>query len=405
MLLDRAHTADPVCPGSDSDPEPGPLASPPLRRSGTSTSQTNTSDLTGSSHLPCHSPLASSSSSRTPSDLSQILVNIKSCRWRHFRPRTLPRQPCSGADLARRGLRDFSRTASGLNGTLSGAAGSLGRAGPAPMPPVNVFTAEQYQQHQEQLVLMQKQQLEQSQQQPQKLQQQQQQQQPPPPQKLQPQLQKLQQQPLQPTTNTQALVSKTLDQASAQFAASALITTDQLLAFKSKEEQVLPSGVNGVLSGTGVFKGLHLPTTTTALHQPSQAATPAFLQPNSSAPSPAAAAAPSSLASAPGGHTAALGILGCGANASPATTQVLIGNNICLSVPSARAAPALAGRHIPRTLANMPPAALKLSTSTNLQMPKVSGASSMDLGARENHDEDKPALNSIADNTVAMEVT
>lgn len=46
-------------------------------------------------------------------------------------------------------------------------------------------------------------------------------------------------------------MSKTLDQASAQFAASALITTDQLLAFKSKEEQVLPSGVNGVLSGTG----------------------------------------------------------------------------------------------------------------------------------------------------------
>lgn len=138
MLLDRAHTADPVCPGSDSDPEPGPLAGPPLRRSGTSTSQTNTSDLTGSSHLPCHSPPASSpSSSRTPSDLSQILVNIKSCRWRHFRPRTLPRQPCSGADLARRGLRDFSRAASGLNGTPSGAAGSLGRAGPAPMPPVN----------------------------------------------------------------------------------------------------------------------------------------------------------------------------------------------------------------------------------------------------------------------------
>ncbi|XP_075869224.1 enhancer of polycomb homolog 1-like isoform X2 [Nelusetta ayraudi] len=424
MLLDRAHTADPVCPGSDSDPEPGLLAGPPLRRSGTSTSQTNTSDLTGSSHLPCHSPPASSpSSSRTPSDLSQILVNIKSCRWRHFRPRTLPRQPCSGADLARRGLRDFSRAASGLNGTPSGAAGSLGRAGPAPMPPVNVFTAEQYQQHQEQLVLMQKQQLEQSQQQPQQQPKQQpKQQQQPPPQKLQqqqqpppqkPQPQKLQQQqqqpPLQPTTNTQALVSKTLDQASAQFAASALITTDQLLAFKSKEEQVLPSGVNGVLSGTGVFKGLHLPTTTTttttALHQPSQAAAPAFLQPNSSAPSPAAAAAPSSLASAPGGHTAALGILGCGANASPATTQVLIGNNICLSVPSARAAPALAGRHIPRTLANMPPAALKLSASANLQMPKVSGASSMDLGARENHDEDKPALNSIADNTVAMEVT
>lgn len=132
-----------------------------------------------------------------------------------------------------------------------------------------VFTAEQYQQHQEQLVLMQKQQLEQSQQQ-----------QPPPPapppqQRHTPALPPLKQQQL--ITNTQvsdtrgpassqsqcewttdgphaalqALVSKTLDQASAQFAASALITTDQLLAFKSKEEQVLPSGVNGVLSGSG----------------------------------------------------------------------------------------------------------------------------------------------------------
>lgn len=46
-------------------------------------------------------------------------------------------------------------------------------------------------------------------------------------------------------------MSKTLDQASAQFAASALVTTDQLLAFKSKEELVLASGVNGVLTGAG----------------------------------------------------------------------------------------------------------------------------------------------------------
>lgn len=51
----------------------------------------------------------------------------------------------------------------------------------------------------------------------------------------------------------QALASKTLDQASAQFAASALVTTDQLLAFKSKEELVLASGVNGVLAGAGDY--------------------------------------------------------------------------------------------------------------------------------------------------------
>ncbi|KAF3836427.1 hypothetical protein F7725_028985 [Dissostichus mawsoni] len=128
-------------------------------------------------------------------------------------------------------------------------------------------------------------------------------------------------------------------------------------------------------------------------HPPSMA--PAFLQPSSNSASPAV---PTSLTSTstPGAHAAAaLGILGCSAaNATPATTQVLIGNNICLS-----------GRHIPRTLGPVPSSALKLSASTNLTMPKVSGAAAMELGSRDNHDEEKPALNSIADNTVAMEVT
>nr|XP_019962633.1 PREDICTED: enhancer of polycomb homolog 1 isoform X2 [Paralichthys olivaceus]XP_019962634.1 PREDICTED: enhancer of polycomb homolog 1 isoform X2 [Paralichthys olivaceus] len=391
VLLDRAHTdLDNICQSLDSDPEPEPLTSPlpssPLRNSNASTSETNTSDPASSSHLPtASSPRTSSSSSSTPMDLSQILLNIKSSRWRHFRPRTLSHHPLGGGGLSRRGFRDCSRTVSGLTRTLSGGSSSQNRTGPAPTP-VNVFTAEQYQQHQEQLALMKKQQLEQSQK---------------------------QQQANNPATatKTQALVSKTLDQASAQFAASALVTTDQLLAFKSKEELVLASGVNGVLAGAGVFKGLHLSSTTAALHQTNQSthtaasAAPTFLQPsaNSATPSPANAV-PTSLTSTPSPHAAAaLGLLGCSAaNATPATTQVLIGNNICLSVPSAAS---LAGRHIPRTLGNVPPSALKLSAATNLQMPKVSGASSMDMGSRDNHDEDKPALNSIADNTVAMEVT
>ncbi|XP_042366073.1 enhancer of polycomb homolog 1-like isoform X3 [Plectropomus leopardus] len=231
ILLDRAHTdLDNIIQSLDSDPEPEPLASPlpssPLRNSNASTSETNTSDPTSSSHLPSSSsPL--SSSSPTPMDLSQILLNIKSCRWRHFRPRTLSHHPLGGGDLSRRGFRDFSRTVSGLTRTLSGGASSQNRTGPAPTP-VNVFTAEQYQQHQEQLAIMQKQQLEQSQQQ--------------------------QQANNSATpTNTQALVSKTLDQASAQFAASALVTTDQLMAFKSKEELVLASGVNGVLAGADAW--------------------------------------------------------------------------------------------------------------------------------------------------------
>ncbi|XP_030612041.1 enhancer of polycomb homolog 1 isoform X2 [Archocentrus centrarchus] len=365
ILLDRAHTdVDNIYQSMDSDPEPEPLASPlpssPLHNSNASTSETNTSDPTSSSHLPS-SP--SSLSSLKPKDLSQILLNIKSCRWRHFRPRTLSHHPLGGGDLSHRGFRDFSRTVSGLNRTLSGGASTQNRTGPATTP-VNVFTAEQYQQHQEQLALMQKQQLEQSEQQQQ------------------------QANNVTTTTNTQALASKTLDQASAQFAASALVSTDQLLAFKSKEELVLASGVNGVLAGAGVFKGLHLSSTTAAHHQSNQSthttttAAPTFLQPSSnSAASLPANAVPTSLNSTPGAHAAAaLGLLGCSAaSATPTTTQVLIGNNICLSVP---AAANLAGRHIPRTLGNMPPSALKLSTTTNLQMPKVSGATSMDMSSR-----------------------
>jgi enhancer of polycomb-like protein len=262
-----------------------------------------------------------------------------------------------------------------------------------------LFTAEQYQQHQEQLALMQKQQLE-------------------------------QQANNANTTNAQGLVSKTLDQATAQFAASALVTTEQLLAFKSKEELVLAGGVNGVLPPTGVFKGLHLPSPAPVPHHQQHhnnqsttaapaAATPTFLQPNSAPPFHSAVGThPTSLSSAAVRHNnsnaaaAALGLLGCGnpnsstaaAAASSPTTQVLIGNNIRLSMPSVGG---LAGRHhhLPRALGNVPPSALKLAATNNLVMPKVSAAPAMDLGSRDNHDQDTPSLNSIADNTVAMEVT
>uniref|UniRef100_A0A3Q2Z6M3 Enhancer of polycomb homolog n=1 Tax=Hippocampus comes TaxID=109280 RepID=A0A3Q2Z6M3_HIPCM len=381
FLLDRAHAdLDAVCQYLDSDPQldslSSPLPSSPLRNS--STSETNTSDPTGSSRpLPSSSSSSSSSSlsSTVTMDLNRILLNIKSCRWRHFRPRTLSQHALGTGVSSLKGFGDFSRAISGLTRNLSGGSFPQNRTGPA--VPVKMFTAEQYQQHQEQLAVMQKQQLEQSQH--------------------------------QHTTHcsctrktirspsVQVLVSKTLDQASAQFAASALVTADQLLTFKSKEELVLTSGVNGVM-GAGVLKGLHLSGTATALHpsHPSPtAAAPAFLQPPA-APPPTANAVPLSLAAAPGNH-AALGLLGCApAGAAPAAaTQVLIGNNICLSVPSTGN---LAGRHLPRALAGVPPSALKLSAATTLQKPKVPATP-------EKREEDKSSLNNIVDNTVAMEVT
>ncbi|XP_051910605.1 enhancer of polycomb homolog 1-like isoform X3 [Hippocampus zosterae] len=442
FLLDRAHAdLDAVCQYLDSDPQLDSLSSPlpglPLRNS--STSETNTSDPTGSSR-PLPSPSSSSSSSLSPTvtvDLNRILLNIKSCRWRHFRPRTLSQHAWGTGVSSLKGFGDFSRAISGLTRNLSGGSFPQNRTGPA--VPGKMFTAEQYQQHQEQLAVMQKQQLEQSQHQQQHKKEQQQQQQQQQQQRLKEQKEQQRQQiqhaynslsgaaPIISQVSTsppgtthcpctretircpsvQVLVSKTLDQASAQFAASALVTADQLLTFKSKEELVLTSGVNGVL-GAGVLKGLHLSSTATTLHpsHPSPtAAAPAFLQPppHPAAPPPTANAVPLSLAAAPGNH-AALGLLGCaptGTAPAPAT-QVLIGNNICLSVPSTGN---LAGRHLPRGLAGVPPSALKLSAATTLQKPKVPAAPSLDINSREKREEDKSSLNNIVDNTVAMEVT
>uniref|UniRef100_A0A8C7JPN6 Enhancer of polycomb homolog n=1 Tax=Oncorhynchus kisutch TaxID=8019 RepID=A0A8C7JPN6_ONCKI len=322
VLLDRAHTDfDNVFHGLDSEMLDLPPHSPVTDKFA-STSQTNTSDRT-------------SSYSSSSADLSQILLNIKSSRWRHFRPRTLSLHDEDNVvtdPLFRRLGRGLSR----ITSTLAGTTGPLRGAGPP--APTAAFTAQQYQQHQEQLALMQKQQLEQIQQQ------------------------------LQATTtttnSTQVLVSKTLDCACAQFAASALVTTDQLLALKTKDEDGPGSGVNGVLPPSGVYKGFHLTST----------------------------ASPSTNSN------------------NGTTTQVLMGNNNNLRLSMSSPGGLLTKRHIPRTLSHAPVAvsssALKLAATANCQMPKVStNTPSMDLVPRENQDQEKPALNSILDNTVAMEVT
>lgn len=95
VLLDRAFTDHDniyhrLEPDTLEPPAPPPSPPPPPSAPTTtlcspaadkfaSTSETNTSD---------RNPLSRAPPSST--DLSQILLNIKSCRWRHFRPRTLP---------------------------------------------------------------------------------------------------------------------------------------------------------------------------------------------------------------------------------------------------------------------------------------------------------------------------
>ncbi|XP_063270975.1 enhancer of polycomb homolog 1 isoform X4 [Prinia subflava] len=315
------------------------------------TSETNTSDKSFSK------------------DLSQILVNIKSCRWRHFRPRTPSLHDSDNDELSCRKLyRGLNRTGTAQPGTqtCSTSIQSKSSSGSAHI----AFTAEQYQQHQQQLALMQKQQLAQIHQ---------------------------QQANSNSSANTsQGFVSKTLDSVSAQFAASALVTSEQLMGFKMKDDVVLGIGVNGILQASGVYKGLHLSSTTPT----------ALVHTSSSSTAGSALLQPSNITQTSSSHSALSHQVTA---ANSATTQVLIGNNIRLTVPSSvgtvNSITTLNARHIPRTLSAVPSSALKLAAATNCQVPKVPASSSVDAVPRENHETEKPALNNIADNTVAMEVT
>ncbi|XP_077347206.1 enhancer of polycomb homolog 1 isoform X2 [Lithobates pipiens] len=293
------------------------------------TSETNTSDK-------CFSK-----------DLSQILVNIKSCRWRHFRPRTTSLHDSDNVDFSCRTFhKGITRTGTAQPGTqtCSTSTSSKSSSGSAHF----AFTAEQYQQHQQQLALMQKQQLAQIHQ---------------------------QQANNNSSANTsQGFVSKTLDSASAQFAVTALVTSEQLMAFKMKEDVVLGIGVNGILQASGVYKGLHLSNTPAALVHTSQSS-------SSSSSTGSALLQPSSITQTATSHSTLSHQVTA---ANSATTQVLIGNNIRLTVPSSVATVnslnTLNARHLPRTLSAVAPSALKLAAAAaaNCQVPKIPAATSVD---------------------------
>uniref|UniRef100_A0A673K1L0 Enhancer of polycomb homolog n=1 Tax=Sinocyclocheilus rhinocerous TaxID=307959 RepID=A0A673K1L0_9TELE len=305
VLLDRAYSEwDTVYHGLDPDSPTFPSLSPTQQPS-TDTSHTSTDTSTPSSTSP---------------DLTQILLNIKACRWRHFKPWTAPPDDPDNPEhwSARRPRRGFLIRPISTLQTQRGPASSAKPRVPPPTP--------------------------------------------------------------------RDLVSKTIDAASAQFAASALVTPDQLMALKSKEEGV---GVNGVVSASGVYKGLHHTSSAVSSILPSAGPT------STSSPSPTAASTTTNNGTSSANHHVG--------TASPAPGHALMGGAVRVSVPSP--AGTLSMRQLQRQL-TVPASALKLAANANRPIPKVTaGSTTLDMGPRENHDQEKPPLNSRTDNTVAMEVT
>uniref|UniRef100_A0A096MFV7 Enhancer of polycomb homolog n=1 Tax=Poecilia formosa TaxID=48698 RepID=A0A096MFV7_POEFO len=357
VLLDRAHS-DSFHQLDLETPDLPPPASPPPSATSRSpalagTSETNTSD-------------------RSCSDLSQILSNIKSCRWRHFRPRTLPLHELDNAQpLFRRISRGVKRTlaASELRWTRTASRGSISRS---PISQKLFLKLEQL------LVLISRVSVVEEDMKNKTLK------------SIKSKTQKTR------GENQEQSLANTLDEASAHFAASALVSAEQLLALKTKDELALGGGVNGILS-SGVYKSLSLSSTASpspaAPAPPTAAPTSALLHPCST-----------TLGSATSNNN---GTAHPPANAAAANaTQVLLGNNNSLRL----AIPAGKRIHAPRTLsATMSTSALKLAhaATANCQKPKVaaSSTSALDMVPRENLEQDKPALNSLSENTVAMEVT
>lgn len=189
--------------------------------------------------------------------------------------------------------------------------------------------------------------------------------------------------------SSQSLVSKTIDAASAQFAASALVTHEQLMALKSKDEGV---GVNGVVSAsgtllqyswprctcclifllcwtvlvcTGVYKGLHHTSSAVSSILPSVGST------STSCPSPTIATTTNNGTSSANHHVGTAG---------PAPGQALMGGAVRVSVPSP--AGTLSVRQLQRQL-TVPTSALKLAANANRPLPKVTtGSTTLDMGPR-----------------------
>ncbi|KFO60126.1 Enhancer of polycomb 2, partial [Corvus brachyrhynchos] len=306
--------------------------------------------------------------------LPEILSNIRSCRLQCFQPRLLNLQDSDSEECTSRkagqtvnNKRVSAASVALLNTSKNGISGCVTVA---PFFPVVTggITEEQSQTHQQQLVQMQRQQLAQLQQ------------------KQQSQHSSQQTHPKAQGSSTSDCMSKTLDSASAHFAASAVVSAPAPGRSEgTKEQNTSHNNINGVVQPSGTSRTLY--STNMAL---------------SSSPGISTVQLVRTV-----GHSTTNHLIPALCTSSP---QPLPMNNSCL--PSAVhlnnvSVVSPVNVHINTRTSAPSPTALKLATvaASMDRVPKVTPSSAISSIARENHEPERLGLNGIAETTVAMEVT
>ncbi|KAM8934656.1 enhancer of polycomb homolog 2 isoform 2-T2 [Pelodytes ibericus] len=289
--------------------------------------------------------------------LSEILSNIRSRRLQCFQPRPLRSQDSNGEECT-------SKMGNAVNiKRISAALLNTSKNG---LTVTGGITEQQFQTHQQQLVQMQRQQLAQLQQK---------QQGPPLP------------HPKAQCSGTSDCMSKTLDSASAHFAASAVVNSPTPSRSEGTKDQTVGHGnLNGILQPSGKRTAKTLYSTNMAL---------------SSSPGISTV----QLVRTVGSTTNHLIPTLCTSNSQtlPMSNSCLANtvhlNNVSVVSP--------VNVHINTRTSAPSPTALKLATvaASMDRVPKVTPSSAISSIARENHEPERLGLNGIADTTVAMEVT
>ncbi|NWZ50191.1 enhancer of polycomb homolog 2 [Haliaeetus albicilla] len=295
--------------------------------------------------------------------LSEILSNIRSCRLQCFQPRLLNLQDSDSEECT---SRKPGQTVN--NKRVSAASVALLNTSKNGISVTGGITEEQFQTHQQQLVQMQRQQLAQLQQ------------------KQQSQHSSQQTHLKAQGSSTSDCMSKTLDSASAHFAASAVVSAPAPSRSEvTKEQNTSHNNINGVVQPSGTSRTLY--STNMAL---------------SSSPGISTVQLVRTV-----GHTTTNHLIPALCTSSPQTLPM---NNSCLtntvhlnnvSVVSP------VNVHINTRTSAPSPTALKLATvaASMDRVPKVTPSSAISSIARENHEPERLGLNGIAETTVAMEVT